>query len=157
MIIINKVDIKALSSNIFIIPIITSTALTTIEFDALVSIPQFLDPLIQNNVISKWFKIYFNRSVFTIISLGTVSTITGSYLWMNNYGTLYGLGAFFSGIHFSFVPLVMYKVKDIIEEKGNTKHIIKKWLDIHKIRLISDTISTVCFGIALIKYVKQLK
>jgi hypothetical protein len=157
MITINKIGIEILSKNIFIIPIITSTALTTIGFDALVSIPPFLDSSIQNYVISKWFKIYFNRSVFTIISLGTISTISGTYAWINNYGSLYGLGAFLSGIHFGFVPLIMYKVKDIIEEKGDTKEIIKKWLNIHKIRLISDTISTICFGIALTKYVKQLK
>ncbi|KAI8082709.1 uncharacterized protein BX664DRAFT_338895, partial [Halteromyces radiatus] len=134
-----------------LVPLITSTALTTIGIEALVSVPSLLK-LPSTNVMSQAFSSYFYGMLGPIIAAGSTSSMISSYLYFFRGGNRYfGWGAFFAGLHFAFVPLIMYPCQTIIENKNQSsiEPAIKRWIKIHKVRLIGDIMATVCFTLAL--------
>jgi hypothetical protein len=136
-----------------LVPLISSTALTTIGLDALIFVPGLLN-LPDGNSISVSFERYFHLGLGPIISVGTAASAVGSYLYFHHGANKYfGWGALFAGLHFAYVPLVMYPVKTMVENKKkdpSASHVaIKKWLRAHKVRLVTDIAATVCFTLAL--------
>jgi hypothetical protein len=137
-----------------LLPLIASTAQTTIGIDAVVSIPALAD--LSPADASRFFNRYFYRLLGPIITLGTASSMIGSYIYFRRGGNAYfGWGALLAGLHFAYVPLVMYPCQTILENKTNkddprsVEKAVKKWVFVHKFRLVGDIMSAVCFTLAL--------
>ncbi|KAI8333455.1 hypothetical protein BC941DRAFT_434767 [Chlamydoabsidia padenii] len=82
--------------------------------------------------------------------------MVGAYVYFRQGGNAYfGWGALLAGLHFAYVPVIMYPCQTIIENKeshnSSVKNAVKKWVRIHKFRLVSDIMATVCFTLALVK------
>jgi hypothetical protein len=82
--------------------------------------------------------------------------VIGSYIYFRRGGNAYfGWGALLAGLHFAYVPLVMYPCQTILENKKNednprsVENAVKKWVFVHKFRLAGDIMSVVCFTLAL--------
>jgi hypothetical protein len=136
------------------IPVVTSSIFLTIGIEALGFLPVLQDAVFSEEATSKWFKNYFYNGLVPIISLGTVSTVTGVLAYKQGYGKLFGYGAVFSALHFAYVPIIMHPCQNMVEN-NETKAALRKWIKIHKFRLVSDIAATVCFTTALYKYITQ--
>ncbi|KAI8884348.1 hypothetical protein K501DRAFT_80702 [Backusella circina FSU 941] len=137
-----------------VVPVVTSSVLLTIGVEALGFMPILKDPVFSEEAASRWFKYYFYKALFPICSLGTASIVTGVLAYRRGYGKLFGYGAVFSALHFAYVPIIMYPCQCIIEN-NQTKAALRKWLKIHKFRLVSDIAATVCFTTALYNYITK--
>ncbi|CAO3598188.1 unnamed protein product [Absidia cylindrospora] len=136
-----------------LVPLIASTSLTTIGLEALVYVPGLLN-LTDGNAISTTFRRYFHLTTGPIVLVGSIASAVGSYLYFRQGGNAYfGWGALFAGIHFAYVPLVMYPVQTVVEnnkkDPSASHTAIRKWLRAHKVRLVTDIAATVCFTLAL--------
>ncbi|CAO3637834.1 unnamed protein product [Cunninghamella blakesleeana] len=138
-----------MDSTLKVLPLISSTALTTIGVSSLITFPTFLNTT--PTTITQLFKNNFNRQVGFVIGSGSIASLSGAYLYRvlggNKY---YKYGAIFSGIHFLYVPIIMHSVEALFytQKQDQAMH-LKKWLKIHSIRLITDIAATVCYTLAL--------
>ncbi|KAI9305770.1 hypothetical protein BJ944DRAFT_264651 [Cunninghamella echinulata] len=133
-----------------VLPLISSTMLTTIGIGSLITFPTFLNTT--PSTITQLFKSNFNRQVGWVIGSGSFASLSGIYVYHYLQGNrYYRYGYIFSAIHFLYVPIIMGSVERLFYTKQQDQpYHMKKWLKIHSIRLITDIAATVCYSLALI-------
>ncbi|KAL6232481.1 hypothetical protein BDW75DRAFT_19527 [Aspergillus navahoensis] len=130
-------------------PLVTTTASLMYAWDEHWFLSGFLRPEYKQHsdaMLPRYFRRFFEQGIWIIASLNTVtltSSITnllvdrpvldrlGSSRW-------YWAGLGFTVCHFLFVPLIAYPIRDIMEDrsKGASTKDLKRWIDIHRIRVL---------------------
>ncbi|KAL4954424.1 hypothetical protein BDW69DRAFT_163231 [Aspergillus filifer] len=143
-------------------PLITTTASLMFAWDEHWFLSGFLshkfnaeaDPDYQEHseaLLPRYFRRFFEQGIFIIAGLNccTLTSSIANLVLSRRASTsqsavttrLYAAGLGFTVLHFLFVPLVAYPIRDIMEDrsKGETRKDLKKWIDIHRVRvLIAD-------------------
>ncbi|KAJ9272524.1 hypothetical protein DTO271D3_7122 [Paecilomyces variotii] len=143
-------------------PLVSSTAAVWFAVDQDLFLSNFQQPLHEdkaNAILPTYWKILLPRALWILGTLHTVTVGTsvanialqGEKLRSLNATRWYWSGVLFSLAHFTFVPLVMYKIKDIVEDntKGYSTKILAKWLRVHRIRsVLVDFVAFASFLVA---------
>ncbi|KAL5343993.1 hypothetical protein BJX70DRAFT_352361 [Aspergillus crustosus] len=132
-----------------IAPLITTTSSLVYAWDEHWYLSGFLLPEYKqesNAILPRYFRRFFEQGIWVIAGLNTLtisSSITNLLVDRPLLDRLqssrwYWAGLGFTVCHFLFVPLVADPIRDIIEDrlKGESTKDLKKWIDIHKIRVL---------------------
>ncbi|KAL1956756.1 hypothetical protein VTO42DRAFT_6809 [Malbranchea cinnamomea] len=142
-------------------PLLTSTTSLTYAGNEHLYLSNFLAPQHKEKsdaILPSYFRRLFNVGVWIVIGVNAVtigsalvnvatlspSPSSGGMLSrifpgkMPSARWFYGAGALFQVLHFAYVPLVAYPVRDIVEGRSNeSTREMKKWLDVHRIRVLT--------------------
>ncbi|GAD99428.1 integral membrane protein, putative [Paecilomyces variotii No. 5] len=130
-------------------PLVSSTAALWFAVDQEVFLSNFQQSVHgdkANAILPTYWKILLPKALWILGALHTVTVGTsianialqGEKLRSLGATRWYWGGVVFSVAHFTFAPLVMYKIKDIVEDntKGHSTRVLAKWLRVHRIRTV---------------------
>lgn len=142
-------------------PLVSSTAALWFAVDQHLFLSIFRKPVVlrkSNAILPIYQKILLPRALWVLGAMHTVTvgtsvaniSLQGEKLHSVGATQWYWSGVAFSLAHFTFVPLVIYKLKDIIEDntKGHSTDVLGKWLRVHRLRTL--TVDFVAFASFLI-------
>lgn len=111
-----------------------------------------------NALLPSYFAKFLPTALSILFSLNGISAASaianiytrGDALRRTGVDRWYLSGLVFSLAHFAFVPAVMWKVKDIVEDrpKGGSTGVLAKWLRVHRVRMF--TVDLLAFGSFLV-------
>lgn len=130
-------------------PLVTTTSSLMYAWDEHWFLSGFLRPEIKHHsdaMLPRYFRRFFEQGVLIIAGLNTItlsSSIANLLIdrpVLNKLGSSrwYWAGLGFTALHFAFVPLIAYPIRDIMEDrsKGQSTKDLVRWLDIHRIRVL---------------------
>lgn len=129
-------------------PLVTSTCTLMYAFDEYMFLSTFLhrDHRKQSNaILPSWFKRWFEKGIFVVVGLNAATIIITLFNIFSAYNQeirkWYWAGLGFTIAHLAFVPVIMYPIRDIIEDRshGQSTRDLQRWINIHLLRvLIAD-------------------
>ncbi|KAI1809043.1 hypothetical protein GGS20DRAFT_573784 [Poronia punctata] len=143
-------------------PVVTSTMAMRFSHDQSLFLRLFPGLNRANEIIPPYFKAFFTKGIWEIGALYTLTTATGIsniYVRPNTAWKWYAAGTAFAFFHMAFVPLIMYKIKALVdnEPKGQGLVSLREWLRVHKVRSwLADVPAWACFMVACLKSVQPI-
>lgn len=145
-------------------PLVTTTSSLMYAWDEHWFLSGFPRPEYKHHseaMLPRYFRRFFEQGIWIVASLNTLTLSSsvanllidrpaldrlGSSRW-------YWAGLGFTVCHFLFVPLIAYPIRDIMEDrsKGHSTKDLKRWIDIHRIRvLVADLPGWMSFLMAVL-------
>ncbi|PGH08160.1 hypothetical protein GX51_01314 [Blastomyces parvus] len=151
-----------------IAPLLTATATLTLANDQNLHLAPFLHPSHRakaNALLPSYFNTWFHRALRYLLplygltiasSVANIRYFDPQALQARGAKAWYVAGLTFTVLHFAFVPLVMYPVRDIVEDRsgGKSAEDLERWLFVHRIRsVVVDAPGWACFLVGVLKTV----
>jgi hypothetical protein len=145
-------------------PLVTTTSSLMYAWDEHWFLSGFLRPEYKHHseeMLPRYFRRFFEQGIWIIASLNTLTLSSSVANLLIDRPTLdrlgssrwYWAGLGFTVCHFLFVPLIAYPIRDIMEDrsKGQSTKDLKRWIDIHRIRvLVADLPGWMSFVMAVL-------